>query len=57
MAAPRTQYERMAAEPEPQDCPAHHGGMAGNWLCERPRGHEGWPRDTHPSGRAGSGAV
>lgn len=52
MTAPRTHDERLFAEPGPSDCPARHGGMAGYWLCERPRDHEGWHRDTEPDGRA-----
>ena len=25
--------------------------MAGYWLCELPRGHQGWHRDTEEDGR------
>jgi hypothetical protein len=51
MTALRTHDERHFAEAGPGDCPARYGGMAGYWLCERPRGHEGWHRDTQEDGQ------
>ena len=51
MGALRTHDQRHFATAGPDDCPADHGGMVGYWLCERPRGHEGWHWDTQPDGR------
>ena len=52
MTALRTHDQRRFAEAGPSDCPARHGGMVGYWLCELPRCHAGWHRDTEGGGRA-----
>lgn len=47
----RSPDSRYCATARPDECPAVHGGMAGYWLCELPRGHQGGHRDTEEDGR------